>query len=78
MLNFCLWTQVEQRGPRRFRARVMAIPYGIEQRVAPEERVALAQSREKADAEAARLAKALARDIRARGHRVLSQSEVPA
>lgn len=71
MVDFELHGWVECLGPARFRAKVVAILFDAEQRSAPEERCIECPSLEQALAARARLAAALAHDIRARGNRVI-------
>ncbi len=68
MVKFVICTSIESFGARRFVARAFAIPCGVEQRCAPEERIAVCPSLEKARAAQARLAHALAEDVAARGN----------
>jgi hypothetical protein len=76
MVEFSLWTRIEQAGPKRFVAKVTAIPCDVEQRCAPEERAVDCAGREEARCMAAWLAEHLAHDIRARGNRVLGDPPV--
>jgi hypothetical protein len=74
MVTFTIWAHVDEVGPRAYAARAMAIPRSVGQRSAPEERIAVCDTREEAEREAARLAEALAADIRRRGNRVAEPS----
>jgi hypothetical protein len=74
MVEFTLLTRIEHAASRRYLVKVSAIPCGVEQRCAPEERTLVCGNREDAQLAAGRLAHALAADIDARGNRVASQA----
>lgn len=76
MIEYSLWPRVERIGPGHYVARVSAIPCGIQQRCAPEERAQDCASHEEARAAAAALARDLARDLRARGIRLMQDAPV--
>jgi len=74
MVEFTLWTRIEHAGPGSYLVKVSAIPCGVEQRCAPEERTLACCDEEQARLAAKRLEQALAADIRARGNRVAGEA----
>jgi hypothetical protein len=74
MVEFTLWTRIEHAGPGRYLVKVSAIPCGVEQRCAPEERTLVCADDQEARLAATRLARALAADIAARGNRVAGEA----
>jgi hypothetical protein len=61
MVDFSLWTHIEHAGPGRYLVKVSAIPRGVEERCAPEERTVACTRRSDAQLAARELARRLAR-----------------
>jgi hypothetical protein len=73
-IRYEIWSRVERLARGRYVARVSAIPSGVPQRCAPEERAHECGSYVAARAAAIDVAKGLAHDIRARGNQVMHRT----
>lgn len=72
MTAFTIWARIEKVANRRFVAKASAIPCGVAQRCAPEERAVECASLEAADAARELLMQRLAEDIRLRGNELVA------